>query len=179
MSPILTIAREAVQHAPDRTLGTAALATEAGVVWQGYSLEPPWIDADGDGLRDRGVSCIPPGTYRAVPHGWGRDARWTRFDQVWRLEGVPGGSAILVHALNYPWQTRGCIGLGEGLGDLDGDGRPDLVSSRAAIRAVRAAVRRRWLWIVVTQAAPPLSDHLRAALARQKATPLPPGTLTR
>ncbi|MEL6613128.1 MAG: DUF5675 family protein, partial [Bacteroidota bacterium] len=153
MAPVLTITREAVQPAADRTLGTAALAVpdrgsgEAGVAWQGYSLEPPWVDRDGDGVRDRGVSCIPPGTYRAVPHGWGHDARWARFDQVWRLEGVPGGTAILVHALNFPWQTRGCIGLGEGLGDLDGDGRPDLVSSQAAIRAVRAAVRRRWLWV--------------------------------
>lgn len=177
MRPLLTVLRLAVQPWPDRTLGRASLATAAGVVWSGASLEPAWVDADGDGYRDRGRSCIPCGTYRAVPHGWGEDSRWTRFDQVWRLEGVPHGSGILVHALNYPWQTAGCIGLGERLGDLDRDGRADLVSSRRAIAAVRAAVGRRPLWVAVGQAGWMLPDALRVALARERAVPFGPTPL--
>ena len=47
---------------------------------------------------------------------------------------------ILMHAGNYPRDTRGCILPGLRKSDLDGDGRPDVASSRVALRRLLEAV---------------------------------------
>lgn len=70
-----------------------------------YTLEEPWRD------NQKGVSCIPPGVYQVVRHGWEPDAT-THFKRVWRLLSVPGREAILIHAGNTLADTEGCILVG-------------------------------------------------------------------
>lgn len=90
-----------------------------------YTLELPWKD------NARNVSRIPPGEYRCVPHGW---SGGTKFKKTWRLEGVPGRTAILIHAGNTTQDTDGCILVG--LGSME----DMLLSSQDAMRYLREQI---------------------------------------
>lgn len=70
-----------------------------------YTLELPWRN------NKRNISRIPAGEYRCVPHGWQGN---TKFKRTWRLEAVPGRTAILIHAGNTIEDTDGCILVGLG-----------------------------------------------------------------
>jgi hypothetical protein len=79
-----------------------------------HTLEDAWKD------NQRGVSCIPAGTYKCIPHGWEPDST-VRFKRVWEVTNVPGRSAILFgHPGNSDADTKGCIlpGLGNASGVL-------------------------------------------------------------
>ena len=77
------------------------------------TLEEPWKD------NKTGVSCIPAGTYRCVPHGWEPNAK-TRFKRVYRLEDTTPRVAILIHSGNTTDDIEGCILLGMRRGQLNG-----------------------------------------------------------
>lgn len=64
------------------------------------TCEEPWKD------NAPMVSCIPAGTYQCVPHDT------AGFPNVWEVTGVPGRSAILIHAGNTIRDTHGCILVG-------------------------------------------------------------------
>ena len=62
------------------------------------------------------VSRIPAGVYvftkRDSPHiGY----------EVWETNDVPNRTGIALHKLNWMRQTDGCIGVGESVGELDGE----------------------------------------------------------
>jgi hypothetical protein len=87
------------------------------------TCEDPWNDnASGD-------SCIPPGTYRCVPHNG------PRFSNVWEVTGVSGRSAILIHNGNSIADTHGCILCGDGFGNLGG--LPAVLNSVATLNKLR------------------------------------------
>lgn len=73
-----------------------------------YTLEEVWRD------NKRGISCVPAGTYKCVPHGWEVGTKVTK-PQTWELVGVPGRSAVLIHIGNYTKDTEGCILAGLGM----------------------------------------------------------------
>lgn len=87
------------------------------------TCEDPWLD------NARNISCIPAGVYSCVPHDG------TKYKNVWRLEYVPGRSAILIHAGNTEDHTQGCILVGKSIGKLSG--KPAVLSSRAALDELR------------------------------------------
>ncbi len=90
-------------------LGTAMMGTltATGVdIGKLHTLEHRWRD------NKPNVSCIPAGTYKFVPHGWEPNSP-KKFKRVWRLEGVPGREAILIHAGNTVHDTQGCILAGQ------------------------------------------------------------------
>jgi hypothetical protein len=63
-----------------------------------------------------------------------------RFKDVWRLESVPGRSAILIHAGNTTQDIEGCILVGMNHGELQSKGFGNLravLSSRKAINLLR------------------------------------------
>lgn len=86
------------------------------------TLEDPWKD------NRTGESCIPPGVYDCVPHNG------AKYQNVWRLEGVPGRTAILIHAGNTQADTRGCILVGQSFSGQS------ITSSRATLDRLRSAL---------------------------------------
>jgi hypothetical protein len=96
---------ERFAYTPHGTLGRAILPSGVEL----FSLEPPWKN------NEPNVSCIPEGEYTAVRDRGGRH-------QFYRVEDVPGRSAIEIHPANYfvnPATGRqelwGCIAFGLGL----------------------------------------------------------------
>jgi hypothetical protein len=73
---------------------------DAGIP-QCVTLERPWVN------NARNVSCIPTGEYKVVPHNG------ARFKNCYRLEDVPGRTAILIHKGNRIKDTEGCILVGQ------------------------------------------------------------------
>lgn len=108
---------------------------------QWFTLEPP-LEVDGQ----RNVACracIPAGRYRIRLH---QSARFGRLLPI--LLDVPGRSAILIHPLNRPEDTEGCIGVGCSRA-------PDWIGeSRRAFGElfplITASLGEREVWITIT-----------------------------
>ena len=93
------------------------------------SLERGWRN------NQNNVSCVPEGTYDLK-------LEWSpRFNKnLWELYGVPNRSECKFHAANYWRQLNGCIALGTKHIDIDGDGDPDVTSSRANMKKFHEAL---------------------------------------
>lgn len=100
----------------DRVLGALKIGGQ-----EFATLELPWRD------NARDISCIPAGRYEC------RRETHPTYGRILRILDVRGRSGILIHAGNYPRCTRGCVLLGMGHADIDGDGRPEVVNSRNAM----------------------------------------------
>lgn len=86
---------------------------EHGKVVCEATLEEPHRDEDGDGITDRGRSCIPAGTYEMFLRKSKRNGGTGGRDyDVWELEGVPGRTNVQVHIGNDLEDTEGCILVG-------------------------------------------------------------------
>lgn len=93
-----------------------------------YTGELPWRN------NSVGLSCIPKGSYTCE---WTRSPR---FGWVYGVLSVPGRSAVLIHAMNFlgdikrglKADSRGCIGLGFGLGVMQG--QRAILNSRLAMQ---------------------------------------------
>jgi hypothetical protein len=94
-----------------------------------FTLEEPWRDLNLDGVGDRGVSCIPAGTYQVF-------RRWSasRRREVFEVRGVPGRTAILIHSGNTVADTEGCILIGQREGVLEQE--PAVLMSKIAVEAL-------------------------------------------
>ena len=84
--------------------------------------ELPWVDLDGDKKRDRGVSCIAPGTYKCIfAESPSRKTADGKPEWTYRLQDVPDAEGILIHSGNfvgnkakgYAADAKGCILLGK------------------------------------------------------------------
>lgn len=93
-----------------------------------YTAELPWRDRDGDGKRDRGVSCIRVGTYicrwTVSPTRKNRDGSP---EASYELQSVPDASGVRIHlgnfagdkALGYVSDVEGCILPGRAIMDVE------------------------------------------------------------
>lgn len=97
-----------LQRGKGTILGTHGILLFEGKI-VAYTLEEPWNN------NQEFISCIPPGIYKLVRHGWEPNAT-TRKKRVWRLEKVPGRSGVLIHEANTLNDISGCIGVGAGFG---------------------------------------------------------------
>lgn len=77
------------------------------------TLERPYVDANGDGVTDHDVSCIPSGTFT-----FRRRRSPKRGYDVFDTEAVPGRSAIEIHKGNLPSDSQGCVLVGTAFGDF-------------------------------------------------------------
>lgn len=100
------------------------------------TLELPWLN------NAQSVSCIPTGTYKVVPR------QSPKYGKHLHVTGVAGRSLILIHWGNYAGSKnpktgypdiRGCVLVGYGYADLDGDGLPEITRSKDAFNALMAS----------------------------------------
>lgn len=109
----------------------------------GFTLEDQVRPGDIFQVKIPGKTAIPAGRYRIVID---RSERFSRIASqkaghpvdvfLPHLLDVPNFSGIRIHALNRAEETEGCIGVGEAIGDVDGDGPDDVLHSAAALRVV-------------------------------------------
>ncbi len=95
------------------------------------TLERPWVDANADGKRDKGVSRIVPGTYSVI-----RRLDSPKHGEVFELQNVPDATNIQIHAANHPTELEGCIATGSAFGDptVKGVTAPGVTGSRLALQ---------------------------------------------
>jgi hypothetical protein len=123
---MLRLALHRLTKLEDRTLGRLIVFKDNDIVGTFATLELPWRN------NQRNISCIPSAFYNVVP-------RYSvKFRNHFHVLDVPARSWILFHVGNWPKDTDGCILVGLDFADIDGDGLPEVVSSRIAMnRLVR------------------------------------------
>lgn len=97
--------------------------TDGIVEYVGCTIERGWKD------NQSNISCVPEGTYDLKLENSPRFKK-----DLWELYGVPNRSECKFHAANYWRQLNGCISLGRKHKDIDGDGDPDVTSSRNVMK---------------------------------------------
>jgi hypothetical protein len=119
-----------LQRGPGTAYGTHGTLSVDGGERLCYTLEEPWKD------NEPRVSCIPPGRYQVIRHGWEPDSP-VKFKRVWHVLNVPGRDAILIHAGNTIADTMGCILVGLGVNEQG------ITQSQAALEKLRLLLPER------------------------------------
>jgi len=120
------------QYYPKQTIGTLTLTDEDSgeEVFKCRTIELPDLN------NQRRISCIPEGHYDVDPH------TSPKFGKCFWVKDVPNRSEILFHSANYVGSPNpkngkpdllGCIGVGSKVGDITGDGIPELLNSKKTL----------------------------------------------
>lgn len=129
--PTLTLTRN--QDDGVQTLGELDFM---GMKWN--TLELSWKN------NQRNISCIPKGTY---------DVKWTfspKFMKyTYEIQGVPNRSGIRIHTGNYFTQIQGCILVGNGYKDVNGDGRLDVINSKNSIGEIESLLNKKPFKLII------------------------------
>ncbi|MEM1135046.1 MAG: DUF5675 family protein [Bacteroidota bacterium] len=115
------------EYTDKQVLGEFKLFDSTGKeIFAAASLELPWRN------NQSKISCIPTGKYRAVRRS---SDKYPESYHIQELDSdqVKNRSWILIHKGNYHTDILGCILLGEGHIDIDGDGYKDVYSSGKVI----------------------------------------------
>lgn len=122
------INRFQIEH--NYSLGHCYIKHENGIIeYIGCSLERGWRN------NQNNVSCVPEGSYTLKLEYSPRFRK-----DLWELYGVPGRSECKFHSANYWYQLNGCIALGNNFKDINGDGDPDVTSSRITMAKFHEAM---------------------------------------
>lgn len=112
-----------------QTLGIFKLFDNDGKeIFKCHTLELLWDN------NKIGKSCIPTDKYKVVPRD-GRHSAKFKYPHFHVL-GTEPRSWILFHAGNYHSQIEGCILVGSGLADINGDGYLDVTNSRNTLQKI-------------------------------------------
>ena len=104
-----------------QTLGRGLILDGTRIVREFCTLELPWRD------NQKRISCIPAGRYLVTQ-------RFTkRFKKHFLVTDVIDRTGILIHVGNFHTQVEGCILPGSHFSDINDDGLPDVVNSRATL----------------------------------------------
>lgn len=112
-----------------QTLGELIVYEGLKRVFECKILEKPWRD------NKRGESCIYDGTYKvrkwtaAAAKKAGKKVDYDHFE----ILSVLNRQGILIHVGNYENQIHGCQLPGTSFVDINGDGRLDVVNSKATL----------------------------------------------
>lgn len=119
---------------------SALVAIDGGgnIVMQCVTLELPWKD------NAPQVSCIPEGEYVV------RTRRTDKFGQHYHVQGVTGREWILFHPANFVSELRGCIIPGSRYADLNSDGVPDIVDSKATLNRMLAELGKEFKLVILS-----------------------------
>lgn len=124
---MITLCLERLESFETQTLGRLDVYDSQGAYLYGCdTLELPWRN------NKRRESCIPANDdgYRCIHH-----LSPTFGETLW-VKDVPNRSEILVHAGNFYDDTLGCILVGQGPVDINGDGFEDITHSRDTLRGL-------------------------------------------
>ena len=113
-------------YEPRQTRGVLFVMDSDRVAFQCYTLELAWNN------NERGISCIPAGTYPVV---FEYSPKFRR--KLYELKNVPNRSEVKIHVGNYASgvdrQIEGCILVGSRFVDINHDDIKDIVNSRATL----------------------------------------------
>lgn len=84
------------------------------------SLELPYKD------NQRRVSCVPAGKYICKKVLASSHIPYTHI----AITNVPNRDGICIHKANYVSDLLGCVGVGDGLKDINKDGQLDIINSK-------------------------------------------------
>lgn len=104
-----------------QTLGRLSVIDKGERLFGCHTLELPWKD------NRRCVSCIPAGEYQV------KKRVSKKFGEHFHITNVKDRSFILIHKGNYHTQILGCVLVGVGLKDINGDGYRDVTNSTGAL----------------------------------------------
>jgi hypothetical protein len=117
----VTITREKLTD--KQTLGTLVLNDDEGnKLFTCKTLELPWND------NKKNQSCIPLGEYKVAPR------QSAKYNKHFHIQDVTGRTFVLIHVGNYYTQTKGCILVGRGIADINGDSYKDVTSSKDTLK---------------------------------------------
>lgn len=109
-------------HGKKQTLGNLVVLDENNCEkFHCHTLELPWKE------NKFQVSCIPVGTYKVVRR------HSAKFGHHFHITDVEGRTFILIHSGNYYTDILGCVLVGMGLTDINGDGLKDVTQSKNAM----------------------------------------------
>ena len=98
---------------------------------------------------ERESVAIPLGTYPVVLSWSHRLQRITP-----EVCNVPNRSGIRIHAANSAEELKGCIAVGDAVGDVDGDGPDDVLRSEytfgVVMERLKSHLAKGVVWLVVT-----------------------------
>lgn len=123
----ITITRE--HSFPNGTEGK--LVIEGAITGTIFTLEEPWKN------NQPGISCIPKGIYRCIPHGW-ESGTGLKQKRCWEIIKVPNRSAILIHSGNTIEDIEGCCLVGLQRDTMNG--LPAVLQSRNAMALLREII---------------------------------------
>ena len=118
------------EYLPDRTMGEMTIFADGSEALRVYTLERAWLD------NKKSTSCIPEGVYKVIPNNT------KKHPDSFRLPDVEGRTGILIHSGNYYYHSLGCILIGLKRIDLDSDDKPDISSSKDAMRKLFELIGR-------------------------------------
>lgn len=128
----MTIELQRIKHTKNQVLGK--LKVSPGLYFD--TLELPWRN------NAPRVSCIPAGRYDLVKRNS------PKYGDHFHVLNVPNRSYILIHHGNYNRDTLGCILVGIGVKDINGDGELDVLNSRAAMKRLNALMPNKSVLII-------------------------------
>ncbi|MCK9370974.1 DUF5675 family protein [Candidatus Dojkabacteria bacterium] len=88
------------------------------------TLERPWKN------NLPNISCIPKGVYNCK---WSFSPKFLKY--TYEIQNVVGRSGIRIHSGNFFFDISGCVLLGDRYGDINADGRVDILNSRKTVKA--------------------------------------------
>jgi len=123
-----------------QTTGQLVVKENGLIIFICDTIELPWRN------NERQVSCIPEGKYKVVY----RESQ--KYPRHYHLLNVPNRDFILIHQANFAGspnpRTRkpdllGCIGVGSGYADLNGDRIVELTRSKVTLDKMLAVIGKR------------------------------------
>jgi len=111
-----------------QTIGRLVVFDGAMIKLQLCTLELPDLG------NQQNISCIPEGEYEV------HRIYSPRFGKCFHIQDVPGRSEILIHKGNYNKDTHGCILVGMGRADINGDGTMDVIESSLAMEKLQNVI---------------------------------------
>lgn len=101
-----------------QTTGKVDLS-DMGIKFFADTMERAWKD------NEHGDSCIPAGTYTCTKVPASSHINYPHI----AVENVPNRAGICIHRGNFFSDSLGCILIGKGYSDINGDGEKDVLAS--------------------------------------------------